>query len=57
MPVQMSIYSVLMGDAYWNNPEKFNPDRFFDEKGQLFVPDAWIPFGFGKHEIFFQVSL
>lgn len=48
LPVQMSLYSVLKGSAYWKDPEKFNPQRFFNADGKLHVPDAFIPFGFGK---------
>lgn len=38
----------LSGKEYWENPDVFNPDRFFDEQGKLIVPEAFIPFSYGK---------
>ena len=39
--------SQFLGDKYWKNPEKFDPNRFFDTNGKLNIPEAFIPFGLG----------
>nr|AKH03505.1 cytochrome P450 3038C1 [Paracyclopina nana] len=48
VPVQLVLYSVLRGKDYWEDPDKFDPDRFFDDHGKLVVPEAFIPFSYGK---------
>ena len=37
----------FLGENYWKNPEKFDPNRFFDTSGKLNIPEAFIPFGLG----------
>ena len=39
--------SQFLGENYWKNPEKFDPNRFFDTNGKLNIPEAFIPFGLG----------
>lgn len=43
-----NLYSCHMNDKSWPNPEKFDPTRFIDEKGQVFKPQDFIPFGVGR---------
>lgn len=40
-------YDLNTSPKYWNEPHKFNPDRFL-KAGQLFKPDFFIPFGNGR---------
>lgn len=42
------IYSVLMDEELWEDPEEFNPNRFLDASGALSKPDYWLPFGAGR---------
>jgi len=43
-----NISSVLMDKTVWGDPEEFRPDRFIDDNGKVFIPDQYLPFGFGK---------
>ena len=45
--VQPNSYSALMDPKYWNEPNKFKPDRFLDEEGKPIDYEALIPFGIG----------
>lgn len=36
--------------AYWNNPDEFHPERWFDEAEYKKHPYQWIPFGAGAHK-------
>ena len=38
----------FVGKKYWRNPNMFLPDRFLDHKGNIQIPDAFIPFSIGK---------
>ncbi|XP_053383988.1 cytochrome P450 2B4-like [Mercenaria mercenaria] len=42
-----TLYSVHMDPKYFPNPEKFDPDRFIDDKGNLIKNEALIPFSTG----------
>ncbi|XP_076034768.1 cytochrome P450 18a1 [Oratosquilla oratoria] len=42
------LYNVHMNSKYWDDPEKFEPERFLDEQGQLYKPDNYMPFGVGR---------
>ncbi|XP_055531617.1 methyl farnesoate epoxidase-like [Wyeomyia smithii] len=45
----VSIYSLHMDRAYWNDPEVFRPERFMDETGsKLITHEYFLPFGAGK---------
>jgi len=34
-------------DKYWDNPMKFNPERFSDENKDKIIPGTYMPFGVG----------
>lgn len=40
-------YDLNMSPEHWDEPSKFNPDRFM-RSGRLFKPDYFIPFGNGR---------
>ena len=40
--------NFLPGEKYFDQPDKFRPERFINEKGEVFAPEAFIPFGYGK---------
>lgn len=39
-------YNLSMSETLWENPTKFNPQRFL-QNGRLVKPDHFIPFGNG----------
>lgn len=41
-----SIYELHRNKKYWNNPNDFNPERFFDENRKQIMP-YYMPFGAG----------
>jgi len=43
-----NLNAILMDENLFDEPLKFKPERFLDEKGTLSVPEAYLPFGFGK---------
>lgn len=47
MPLQ---WAVHMSPEYWSRPEVFDPERFLDEEGKFFRPEAFMPFQTGKDE-------
>jgi cytochrome P450 len=40
--------TVMMDQRYFDNPEKFNPNRFIDENGKFVTKSEVFPFGIGK---------
>ncbi|CAK8696141.1 unnamed protein product [Clavelina lepadiformis] len=42
-----NIWAVHNDPNYWNEPEKFKPERFIDEKGNFFKSEHVIPFSVG----------
>lgn len=46
--VLINTHTVLKNDEYWNDPEKFCPERFLDEDGNLKHIEHLITFGLGK---------
>lgn len=39
------IYGIHHDDRYYENPEKFDPDRFNEENRRNIDPDTYLPFG------------
>lgn len=46
--IAMSPYAVHRSERYWENPLKFDPDRFAPEKAKNIHRYAWFPFGGGQ---------
>ncbi|XP_072030800.1 cytochrome P450 2J4-like [Amphiura filiformis] len=46
----MNLWACHHDPKRWDEPEKFNPDRFIDEKGRLTRVDQVIPFGYGRRQ-------
>ncbi|KAF3425766.1 hypothetical protein E2986_10061 [Frieseomelitta varia] len=46
--ILLDFHSVLNDPAYWDHPEKFQPQRFLDANGQFCQNNANILFGLGK---------
>lgn len=44
------LWSVHMDPTKWPQPEKFRPERFLGENGQVFKPDYLMPFSTGQYE-------
>ena len=42
-----NVYSALMDPKHWDQPNKFNPERFINASGKLIKHDAQMPFGIG----------
>ena len=42
-----NVYSALMDPKHWDQPNKFNPERFISSNGKLIKHDAQMPFGIG----------
>ena len=42
-----NVYSALMDPKHWDEPNKFNPERFIDSKGKVVKHDSQMPFGIG----------
>ena len=45
----MNRWGMHASPRYWQDPEQFNPSRFLDQDGKVLKPDAFVPFGVGKH--------
>lgn len=45
--VMVSIYVLHRHRALWNEPDRFDPDRFLPEREQQIPRGQYIPFGFG----------
>ena len=48
VPLQWAIH---MDSRFWPEPEKFKPQRFLTEEGNLSKPEAYIPFQSGVFRI------
>ena len=48
-----NIWSLHNDPKYWNEPEKFNPHRFFTADGKSIItrPDSYVPFSYGKYKL------
>lgn len=40
-----NLFSLNMDEKLWKSPEKFDPERFLNDEGDLIIPDYFIPFG------------
>jgi cytochrome P450 len=49
-PVIINLYSLTRDERYWQNPDKFDPDRFLDENCKIRsdLLDKFYPFGIGQ---------
>jgi cytochrome P450 len=43
-------YGIHHNPAVWDNPERFDPERFTDECGAQRHKAAWVPFGLGQRQ-------
>jgi cytochrome P450 len=48
--VNLDIYSLHRNPDYWAEPEKFDPERFMDNKDKEQHAFAWIPFSSGTRQ-------
>jgi cytochrome P450 len=47
--IMVNMWSAMRDEVYWEDPEKFDPKRFIDEKGQFVCKNpAMMPFSVGK---------
>ena len=44
-----NLYAALHDESVFPDPHRFNPDRFFNEDGDLEKPVQWIPFSMGTY--------
>jgi len=53
-----AIYSIHMDPDYWEEPTKFDPDRFMPGRKEKIVPGSYLPFSMGpRHCIGMRFSL
>lgn len=45
--LQIPIVGLHRDEKYWEDPKKFNPERFSDENKDNITPGAYFPFGVG----------
>jgi cytochrome P450 len=45
--VVVFVYGVHHSARHWENPERFDPERFTSQNQKLHTPGAWLPFGAG----------
>ncbi|KAK7863030.1 hypothetical protein R5R35_010773 [Gryllus longicercus] len=45
--LHLPIIGLHMDSQYWNEPEKFDPERFNDENKHKIKPNTYVPFGVG----------
>lgn len=45
--VSIPIYSIHHDERYYENPKKFDPERFTEENKARRVPNTYMPFGIG----------
>ena len=51
--VLVSLEDIHFDEQYWDDPKKFNPDRFIDVNGALKTSTMSFPFGLGRSHILF----
>jgi len=52
--LNISVYDLHRNPMYWDNPDEFIPERFFDEKSSKRNPYCYIPFSAGPRNCFGQ---
>lgn len=56
--VSLGYLALLKDPDYWEEPEKFNPDRFMPGNREKIIPGAYCPFGMGpRHCLGMRFSL
>lgn len=64
--IMINTWTLHHDKSFWGDPEKFRPERFLDDNGELLPPDHperkhWVPFGAGPRvcvgEIFAMARL
>lgn len=48
--VMLPVLGLHTDERYWNDPENFDPDRFFDERQDKLIRYAYLPFGEGPRQ-------
>ncbi|GFN83674.1 cytochrome p450 [Plakobranchus ocellatus] len=46
--ILMHLDAVLLDENLWGDPWNFRPDRFLNDKGELFSPEQFVVFSMGK---------
>ncbi|XP_021359334.1 steroid 17-alpha-hydroxylase/17,20 lyase-like [Mizuhopecten yessoensis] len=47
--VAINHWALHNDPRYWDQPQKFNPERFLTSEGKLApIPDSWVPFSVGR---------
>lgn len=52
--VQVPVWSLHNDEKYWEEPSKFNPDRFLPENREKIVHGTYMPFGLGPRNCIAQ---
>lgn len=45
--IYIPIFNIHRDPTFYENPEKFDPERFSDENKRLIQPSTYLPFGLG----------
>lgn len=45
--ISIPIYGLHFDEKYWDNPTKFDPDRFSDDNKDKITPGTYLAFGVG----------
>jgi cytochrome P450 family 6 len=48
--IMIPVHGIHNDEEYWENPEKFDPERFTPENAKRIVPFTYIPFGEGPRQ-------
>jgi len=52
--IQVPVWSLQNDEKYWEEPSKFNPDRFLPENRDKIVQGTYMPFGLGPRNCIAQ---